>query len=222
MIRSVIYKIQNIIDNKVYIGSAVDFIKRFRQHKCKLAKNQHHSKHLQYSWNKYGENNFKFDIIELVEDPKKLVEREQYWIDYYKSYAHEFGYNIVPTAGSQLGYKHSEETLNKMRGQKRDKSFGKQISIRQLGRKLSQDTRLKMSQSQLNAQNERIFNFTPETLLKMSESHKGQIAWNKGLRGFYGKRNCLWCGTEFELECKTDTQIFCSRSCRSKNRWKKI
>ena len=59
-----IYKIRNKQNNKVYIGSAVDIKKRWRDHKWHLKENKHHNPHLQFSFNKYGLENFEF-IIEL-------------------------------------------------------------------------------------------------------------------------------------------------------------
>lgn len=43
-------------------------------------------------------------------DPKDCIKREQYYIDLYKP-----EYNIYQTAGSPLGYKHTEEALIKLR-----------------------------------------------------------------------------------------------------------
>src|SRR5689334_15389338 len=112
-----IYKITNILNNKFYIGSAVSCGRRWNIHKCHLLKNKHHSKYLQNTFNKYGLNNFTFEIIELVEDfandkailKECLLRREQYYIDSLKP-----EYNIAPTAGSNLGYKFSEESRNKI------------------------------------------------------------------------------------------------------------
>jgi len=51
--------------------------------------------------------------LEIIEycDPENCIPREQFYIDLLKP-----EYNILPKAGSNLGFKHSEETLNKMRG----------------------------------------------------------------------------------------------------------
>jgi len=127
-----IYKITNIINNKIYIGSAIDTYNRFSKHKSQLNKNKHHNSYLQNSWNKYGEQNFKFEIIEYITDKNKLIEREQYWIDLTKSSNREYGYNINPIANSQLGRKLSEESRKK-------------ISDKNKGRIVSEETRQKLS-----------------------------------------------------------------------------
>ncbi len=108
-----IYKIENLVNSKVYIGSSKDIYKRWKEHKKKLLNNNHHSQHLQKSWNKYGENNFQFDIIEECLDIY-LIEREQYWMDYYNCYHRDYGYNILPKAGSLKGNIISNETKKKM------------------------------------------------------------------------------------------------------------
>ena len=75
-----IYKIKNIVNNKVYIGSAVNLYIRWHNHKSQLNKKKHHSIKLQRAWNKHNELSFVFEIIEECEK-EKLIEREQYYID---------------------------------------------------------------------------------------------------------------------------------------------
>ena len=62
--KSGIYKILNIINNKIYIGSAVNIDRRWSEHKSLLTNNKHHSKYLQNSFNKYGTENFLFEVVE--------------------------------------------------------------------------------------------------------------------------------------------------------------
>ena len=107
-----IYQIKNLVNNKIYIGSSVCFNKRKKTHILHLRKGKHHSIKLQRSWNKYGENSFIFEIIEVIYDISKILEREQFYLDLYKSY--EKGYNICEIAGSTLGMKHRQETKEKM------------------------------------------------------------------------------------------------------------
>jgi len=108
--KSGIYKITNIINNKIYIGSAVNVYIRWKAHIQLLQNNNHHSIYLQNSWNKYGGGNFKFEVIEYVEDNNLLIEKEQYYFDIYKPYNPLYGYNESPTASSPLGVKHTDET----------------------------------------------------------------------------------------------------------------
>lgn len=94
-----IYIIKNKINNKVYIGSTIkDFIKRWSIHKVFLRNGNHHSPRLQNAWDKYGEENFEFQILELLEEKEKIIERENFYLQEYKSYDKKYGYNICKTA----------------------------------------------------------------------------------------------------------------------------
>ncbi len=112
-----VYKIINNVNNKIYIGSTGNkggFNKRFSQHLELLRKNKHHSIHLQRAWNKYGEKSFKFEIIEIIDNVLMILDREQFYIDNYKSYDINLGYNICKIAGSSLGIKKTPEQILKM------------------------------------------------------------------------------------------------------------
>jgi len=116
-----IYRITNLFNGKIYIGSAVDLIDRKKAHISKLNKQNHENEYLQRSWIKYGQDNFKFEIIELVDDKSKLIEREQYWIDNTNCFERNIGYNLCPTAGSPLGLEVSFETREKLRNNNKNK-----------------------------------------------------------------------------------------------------
>lgn len=89
-----IYKIENIINSKIYIGSSVNLDNREYKHFWMLARNNHDNEYLQHSYNKYGKDSFKFDIIEEC-DENILIEKENHYIDIYKSNILEFGYNMA-------------------------------------------------------------------------------------------------------------------------------
>jgi group I intron endonuclease len=110
------------------------------EHKYKLKYNKHANKHLNDAWNKYGANNFLFITIEFVE-PDCLIEREQYYIDYYNASNRNYGYNLSPTAGNTLNYKHSEITKQKIRNAR----LGKKSS--RINYIVSDETKKKMSES---------------------------------------------------------------------------
>ena len=59
-----IYQIKNIINGKKYIGLSKNCENRFKKHKGLLKNNKHENIKLQNAWNKYGEQNFVFSIIE--------------------------------------------------------------------------------------------------------------------------------------------------------------
>jgi group I intron endonuclease len=111
--KSGIYCIENITNNKLYIGSSYNIGARWKQHLYALKNNKHHSNYLQNSWNKYGAGNFIFKVLEYC-DIDSLLKKEQDYIDFNHSDTIAYGYNLCPVAGSPLGMKHSEETKNKM------------------------------------------------------------------------------------------------------------
>jgi len=90
-----IYRITNLTNGKIYIGSSIDIYKRWKQHISKLNNNNHHNIHLQRSWNIHKEESFIFDILEISND---LINQEQYWIDSTDCCDINIGYNISRTA----------------------------------------------------------------------------------------------------------------------------
>ena len=112
-----IYGIKNLINNKIYVGQASDIFWRWTHHKSDLKGNRHHNTHLQNSWNKYGEENFEFYIIERC-DLDKLNDREIYWIEKlrtYEGFDDCNGYNKDLGGNGIRGYKHTQEEIDKMR-----------------------------------------------------------------------------------------------------------
>ena len=95
-----IYKIENIIDGKVYIGSSINISKRLKNHKIMLSGGYHDNKYLQNSVVKYGINNFNFEVLEIC-DEDNLVKKENYFIDLYKSNETTFGYNLAKVGDSR-------------------------------------------------------------------------------------------------------------------------
>lgn len=103
-----VYIISNNLNGHKYIGSSINFQTRKKTHLIELKANKHHSQYLQRAWNKYGEQNFTFEVLEICKI-EYLIEREQHYIDTINP-----EYNISRTAGSCLGCKHSEETKQKL------------------------------------------------------------------------------------------------------------
>ena len=98
-----IYKITNILNNKVYIGSTTNYRRRKLQHINHLNKECHRSKYLQRSWLIYGANSFKFEVLERVRSKSNLIQREQHYLDIYKSYLPINGYNTRKVAERNTG-----------------------------------------------------------------------------------------------------------------------
>ena len=112
LISSGIYAIRNLINQKMYVGSAVNIKRRWKSHRSGLLHGKHHSVKLQRAWSKYGGSAFEWVVLEAVEKTM-LIEREQHWIDLLRSQS--CGYNVNPTAGSSLGRKATLETRRRMR-----------------------------------------------------------------------------------------------------------
>lgn len=111
-IKSGIYCIENKINHKKYIGQSVDINDRWRKHISELNHNTHDNSYLQNAWNKYGRDIFEFNVIEYCKI-SELDDRENYYINYYKTLNREFGYNLK-SGGQNGGSKYSEETKLKM------------------------------------------------------------------------------------------------------------
>lgn len=89
-----IHKILNKTNNKVYVGSSVNLKNREYKHFWMLKKNIHDNKFLQSSFNRDGLENFVFEVLERCE-LNLLIDRENYYIDNYKSNNYDFGYNLA-------------------------------------------------------------------------------------------------------------------------------
>jgi group I intron endonuclease len=100
-----------IINKKWYVGSAINFKSRRHTHKKKLNTNKHPNNHLQLAFNKYQE--FEFRVLERCE-PEKLLEREEWWIEWTDCCNPEKGYNKRRKPNSNLGLKFSEEIRAKI------------------------------------------------------------------------------------------------------------
>ena len=74
MKKSGIYRIVNKINGRVYVGSAVNLISRKMDHWKTLRAHRHRNRFLQRAWDKYGEENFDFVVIEYVADEGRLIE----------------------------------------------------------------------------------------------------------------------------------------------------
>jgi len=180
-----VYKILNKRNNKIYIGSTKNFKRREIEHFRNLKNNKHENNFLQNAFNKYGEENFSFEVLEETND---LFNREQYWIDTLNPCNHNIGYNINKKADrppSWQGKKHSDKTRAKFRkyhtglrltqetknkigkANKKYKSF--------LGKHHSEESKIKMSLKHTGKK------LSKETKLKLSNICKGKAGkWNKG------------------------------------------
>lgn len=132
-----IYKITNLKNNKVYIGSAISIYNRLVTHKYLLKNNKHFNRHLQSSYNKNGIENFSFEIL-IKCSKEKLEEKEEFMIRLFRSNNNLYGYNKRLDCSTNLGIKASYETSLKLRSS-------------HLGLKRSIETQEKISKTQYKA-----------------------------------------------------------------------
>ncbi len=170
--KQVVYQIRNTCNNKIYIGSATNYPHRKRTHLSDLKNQKHHSNKLQNAWNKYGNDNFIFEILEIVTRKEDLIEREQYWLDTLE--AVKKGYNINPTASNCAGRIVTEKTREKIR----EKLKGKPLSPEHIAKRSESRIRNKKPRSRetmnkiANAQ--RGIKRSEETKEKLRISHLGK------------------------------------------------
>jgi len=100
--KSGIYRWNNLITGKSYVGSSIDLSHRFTQYYSTIHLKKHKTSVIYRSILKYGYNKFSLDILEYCK-PSLCISREQYYLDLLKP-----EYNILKIAGSRLGSKQSE------------------------------------------------------------------------------------------------------------------
>ncbi len=119
-----VYCIENLINNKQYVGWAIDYRRRWNEHKSGNA-----SKLVFAAIRKYGIDNFKFEVIEILpeEEAKHLEVR---LISALKTKAPN-GYNLTEGGEGTIGWSPSKETRQRMSKSKtgeRNAMYGKSHS----------------------------------------------------------------------------------------------
>lgn len=97
-----IYKIINVVNNKFYVGSAVDLKRRKARHFSELRNGRHNNRHLQAAWVKYGEQSFVFVVVEELDASADLLTAENKWLK--EHVGKDYCYNIgVDATAPMLG-----------------------------------------------------------------------------------------------------------------------
>lgn len=175
---SAIYIIRNLVNNHFYLGSTVNFNKRKKSHYNSLLKNKHHCRYLQNAFNKYGENNFVFEIIHFCEknDTLKL---EGHYLELLKP-----NYNTSLDAIAPMkGRRHTNATKDRMSKQRQGNThslgFKHSLENRQKrseftkGRKHSAETKLKMSETSKRLNRVQDLNKIREKMMKAVVDSQG-------------------------------------------------
>lgn len=120
----IIYKCENTVNGKVYIGQTIRSLKQRISSHYSAAKTD--TLYFHEVLNKYNKSDFVWSEIDSASSLEELASKEQYWISYYNSNIKEFGYNL--TSGGELNKKLSDDTRRK-------------ISIANKGKTISAETR---------------------------------------------------------------------------------
>jgi group I intron endonuclease len=178
-----VYCIKNILTNDFYIGSTRNFKNRVRQHRFDLKHKKHYSKLLQKHFINQLESDFKFIILEEIENECNLLSREQFYLD-----SMNCSYNTAKIAGSNADLR---------KGIKLSDSHKKKISDGNKGKIVSQETRIKLSialkgkivseesKNKMSESKKKLM--TPERLQQMSLVAKGK-PWTVARRLAYNLR----------------------------------
>ena len=176
--QSGVYKIVNIIDGKQYIGSSIDIASRLTRHRGNLNTNKHENLKLQRAWNKHNKDSFVFEVL-LYCDPENCLWYEQMFLDYFQP-----EYNIALDAKApMLGRTHSVASRYKMSQSRRGTQTGVDNPMYgktgdqhpYFGRRHSDESKQKMRASHLGKK------LTQSTKNKMSQSRRGELHPNAKL-----------------------------------------
>lgn len=105
-----IYKITNLINNKIYIGKTIfDINKRFKEHIRDSKRARCEKRPLYSAMNKYGAENFQISLVEQC-DNSLAEEREAYWIKKFDSYHNGYNATLGGDGKAYLDYELIKET----------------------------------------------------------------------------------------------------------------
>lgn len=173
MRKSGIYCIENLLNSKKYIGQSIDINNRWKHHRSELNNNVHFNDYLQKAWNKYGEDNFHFYVLEFC-NIDQLDDLEVYYINLYKTLNRDQGYNL--TSGGTYNKTYSDETRVK-------------ISNALKGHDVSLEARSKISKNHADVSGNKNGMYgrrhSEEAKQKVSQANKGRISFRRNLCNVY-------------------------------------
>jgi group I intron endonuclease len=135
--KSGVYIITCLINNKHYIGYSKNITGRLNTHKSYLRLNKHPNAHLQDAFNLYGRDNFTFESLEYYPEDQ-MASFENWWCNMLNTHSNQFGFNLLLTNPNDER-KYSEESKRKMSETRKGKnltgknnpSFGRKMTIEQ-------------------------------------------------------------------------------------------
>lgn len=177
-----IYKYTNTINGKVYIGKTYRIKARQVEHRSKSI---YCDTYFHKALNKYGYDNFTFEIIAQTDNDDSLNFLEKMYIRKYKSSQQEFGYNLTEGGEGTIGFHPTEEARQKMSRAK--KGVKKSEVTRQ---RMKDSWKLREPRNMSGSANPNwkggVKNIKKEPVPReivnqhISEAKKGSTPWNKG------------------------------------------
>lgn len=197
-----IYSIINTLNNKIYIGSSYNINNRYKHHINNLKRGNHHCKHLQNAYNKYG-NIFQLNYIEIC-SKEKLMKREQHWIDFFKPEYNSVPFAITGSSKGELIYQYDLEG-NFIREWKNANIASQELKISQ------SDIRRGVKSNKLRSSKNFVFrNYKKDKIEKYSVS--GKLIYCYTLKGQFIK--CFNNTIEAGIFCNCSSSHI-SRICRN-------
>lgn len=168
-----IYKITNLINNKIYIGK--DTTSDPNYFGSGLLINR--------AFEKYGKQNFIKEIIDETNDYEELSEKEIYWIEKYNSTDRKLGYNISKGGdGGDVFRNHPDLDLIRQKISKNSPKKGKTYE-ESFGEEKAKEYKLNLSKSnkrhQLGKTYEELYGQEKSDELKNLISLNSKNAWNE-------------------------------------------
>ena len=224
MFSGVIYKHQNKLNGKCYIGQTK---KRVEERFGPQGKGYSGSK-FGRAIDKYGWKSFTHEVLETIETDteeelqEKLNRRERFYISMFDSYKNGYNADLGGNAKivseetkeklrlANIGKKVSEETKRKiserMKGvPKKNKEAYKISNGKRKGIPRSEETRRKISEIRTGQSIKRTKPVSTETRKKLSDCKKGKKPWNYGLRGKNKEMTDLQLEKLYNFCCKLRT-----------------
>lgn len=159
----IIYKIENNINGKIYIGQTKkDVSVRVAKHK------KENRYYIQKALNKYGLESFTISVIDESDDQKVLDEKERQWIKVFGCRAPK-GYNCTDGGDGVRGYEYTDEAKLKMSlanlGKIPSEETRQKMRLKMTGRTVADDVKRRISESHQG--------------VKLSETHRKSISLAK-------------------------------------------
>jgi len=182
-----VYQIRNLINGKVYIGSAKCFQVRASQHTSSLKENKHQNKHLQASFNKWGEDAFLFEVLEVIDGDKlqRTTREQQYLEKWYENWEQCYNFQRNPICKQPKIGKNVEQMRRKRislanKNKKRSTEYSKKLSERMKTQWKNEKYKRKICEFLTKNKPAKGYKHTQEHKQKMSQLMTGENNPNYG------------------------------------------